>query len=243
MSNPTAFRTSEDVKEIAPALAKAYGAMKAATKDATNPHFNSRYADIAAVDEAIRPALTENQVFVLQTVSRSESLGLIVVTRLMHATGQWIESDCIYVEPAKATSQQHGSAQTYARRYGLMMAVGLPVDDDDGNAATTAQERVQQRDPRRRDTAPAQQFTGPTKRQAQYNGRTPCKLCGEQIVAGQWIAYAQGKAVVHWDCYEVAKADRDAAQADAQRPDAPAIPADDDLPNFDKQTKDGGTKT
>jgi hypothetical protein len=57
-----------------------------------------------------------------------------ITTRLAHA-GQWIESDLTLPVPKK-TAQAFGSAITYGRRYGLMAALGIPADDDDGNAAS-----------------------------------------------------------------------------------------------------------
>ena len=46
------MRTSEQVNEVAAALAKAQGEMKPALKDSENPHFRSKYADLARVWDA-----------------------------------------------------------------------------------------------------------------------------------------------------------------------------------------------
>lgn len=45
---------SEQINELAAALAKAQAQIRAATKDSTNPHFKSKYADLASVWDAIR---------------------------------------------------------------------------------------------------------------------------------------------------------------------------------------------
>ena len=43
------MHTSEQVHELAAALAKAQGAMQHARKDASNPHFRSDYATLASI--------------------------------------------------------------------------------------------------------------------------------------------------------------------------------------------------
>ena len=126
--------TSEQVNEIAGALAKAQGAMRPAVKDATNPHFRSRYADLAANVEAARAQLAANGLSVVQDATTTER-GVAVATRLFHASGQWIQFDPLTVPLAKQDAHGVGSALTYARRYALGAALNLVADDDDGNAA------------------------------------------------------------------------------------------------------------
>jgi hypothetical protein len=122
--------TSEQLNEIAAALAKAQGAMKNAALNKVNPHFRSKYADLAGIRDTVIPALTANGIAVVQTLDADA-----VLTRLMHASGQWIESRCLI--PAQADMQKMGSAITYARRYSLSAICGIAADeDDDANAAT-----------------------------------------------------------------------------------------------------------
>jgi hypothetical protein len=122
--------TSEQLNEIAAALAKAQGAMKNAALTKVNPHFRSKYADLAGIRDTVIPALTANGIAVVQTLDADA-----VLTRLMHASGQWIESRCPI--PAQADMQKMGSAITYARRYSLSAICGIAADeDDDANAAT-----------------------------------------------------------------------------------------------------------
>ena len=128
-------RQSTETHELQTALAKAQGAMGVAHKDAENPHFKSKYATLAAVVEAARKPLADNGLSFTQPLRR-EGSEMVVVTRLMHASGQWIEDDGQPLLLDKRNMQGLGSAQTYARRYGLMGALGIaPADDDDGNAA------------------------------------------------------------------------------------------------------------
>ena len=129
------MQTSEQINELAAALAKAQGQIQAASRDRENPHFRSRYADLASVWDACRVALSANGLAVVQGPALADR-GVSVTTRLLHSSGQWAESTLI-LPMDKATAQGAGSAITYARRYALAAMVGVaPDDDDDGNAAS-----------------------------------------------------------------------------------------------------------
>lgn len=127
---------SEQINELAAALAKAQGEIKSAAKDSTNPHFKSKYADLASVWDACRAALSKNGLSVAQITATTEAGKVRVTTTLMHSSGQWIEGD-LDVKPMQDTAQGIGSTVTYCRRYALAAMVGVaPDDDDDGNAAS-----------------------------------------------------------------------------------------------------------
>jgi hypothetical protein len=128
------MRTSDSITTIAPALLKAQRAMRAAVKDATNPHFKSRYADLATVIEATKGPLNEQEIIILQSAT-SDATGVMVETTLLHASGEWI-ADTLYLPVPTQTPQAYGSAITYGRRYGLQSLVALPAEDDDGNKAS-----------------------------------------------------------------------------------------------------------
>lgn len=128
------MRTSESIGKLAPALLKAQKAITFAAKDATNPHFKSKYADLPAVIDAIKPALNEAGIVFIQTGSPSDAGILAMTTRLLHESGEWLEDTATCPLP-KNDPQGYGSASTYLRRYGLASAVGLYQDDDDGQGA------------------------------------------------------------------------------------------------------------
>jgi hypothetical protein len=119
---------SEQTNELSAALAVAQGAMKAATFNKINPHFKNRYADLAAVVDAIRGPLASNGLSYTQTTEIREG-GFVLVTTLRHASGQWVASE--YPLPAGAKPQELGSALTYARRYSLSAIACIAADDDD----------------------------------------------------------------------------------------------------------------
>lgn len=133
--------TSENVNEIAAALATAQASMKNAALNKVNPHFHSKYADLAGIRDAVIPALSANGIAAVQTIDVLGADGLsgspYVVTRLVHASGQWIESRC----PLQAgkNMQDMGSAITYARRYSLSAICGIAADEDDDANAASAQ--------------------------------------------------------------------------------------------------------
>lgn len=127
---------SESIKELATALAKAQGEIGAAIKSATNPHFRSKYADLASVIEAIKGPLSKNGIAFLQGV-KSVAGGVAVETMLVHTSGESM-SETLEIPVSKNDAQGIGSAITYGKRYGLQSLVGVPSEDDDGNAATVA---------------------------------------------------------------------------------------------------------
>lgn len=120
--------------KLIPALIKAQGELKHAAKDSANPHFKSKYADLATVLDTCKPALQANGLAVTHQ-RESTDLGEFLITTLWHASGQHIISRS-KLQPVKSDPQGFGSAMTYARRYDLSALIGLASDDDDGNAAS-----------------------------------------------------------------------------------------------------------
>ena len=128
------MNTSPTIGAIAKALAAAQREIGVAVKDATNPHFRSKYADLQAIDEACRPILSKHGIAISQAAAYLEGLASIT-TRLMHADGEWIEAT-LHVPVSKNDAQGVGSALTYARRFGLSALAAVPAGiDDDGEAA------------------------------------------------------------------------------------------------------------
>lgn len=107
--------------------------MGGAVKDRQNPHFRSDYATLASVIDAGRASLAANGIACVQGLSTTAD-GLLVTTRIIHASGEWIEDE-LCVPLAKRDAQGMGSAATYGRRYALAAMLGIAQVDDDGNAA------------------------------------------------------------------------------------------------------------
>jgi len=125
------------VKNISEAMAKAFSQIEGAVKGKTNPAFRSKYADLAAVVDAIKPALAEHGLFFRQITHPADG-GVCIETVIHHASGESLACGPLFVPASKQDAQGFGSAMTYARRYSLMAAFGVPAEDDDGNAAAAS---------------------------------------------------------------------------------------------------------
>lgn len=127
------MRQSDSINELAAAMSKAQSEMGGAVKDSANPFFKSKYADLTSVVKAIKEPFANHGLSYTQFPCAADGC-VGVITRLMHASGQWLESE--YMLPmVKNDPQAAGSAITYARRYALQAMAGIPTADDDAEAA------------------------------------------------------------------------------------------------------------
>lgn len=125
------------MKAIATAFVKAKKEFSPAFKTSVNPHFKSKYADLAECIEAVNEALLNNGIAMYQETSE-DSTGVTVETVFMHESGEAMRCGKLHVPAAKQDPQGYGSALSYARRYSLMAACGIAPEDDDSNAASRA---------------------------------------------------------------------------------------------------------
>ena len=125
------------MKNIASALVRAQRGFAPALKTSTNPHFRSKYVDLAGCIEAVVDALNSAGIALMQRTSE-DNTGVTVETVFVHESGETLECGKLHVPAAKQDPQGYGSALTYARRYSLMAACGIAPEDDDGNAASKA---------------------------------------------------------------------------------------------------------
>jgi hypothetical protein len=131
------MRTSEQIDQIVTALAAAQGEIKNPPKNKINPHFKSKYADLADGLEAVRPILSKQGIAVIQAPQYADGI-VALITRLAHKSGQWIE--CDYPVGALTTHQKLGADLTYAKRQSLFSIVGVCGDDDlDGEDSARAE--------------------------------------------------------------------------------------------------------
>ena len=134
---------SESKSTIFTALVAAQGEMTNPKKNADNPFFKSKYADLTECWKACASALQNNGLAVIQTVEEDR-----LITRLIHESGQELKDGGIPLlgyTNARNPAQAFGSAITYARRYGLSALLGLCPEDNDGNslvADTKKQENI-----------------------------------------------------------------------------------------------------
>lgn len=120
---------------IAKALLAAQRQIEGVSKDSTNPHYNSKFADLTAVIDATIPILNKHGIVVIQApVSPTYEGHLALNTTLLHESGELISGVAV-VPLSKQDPQAYGSAMTYARRYSLASIIGLKTLDDDAETA------------------------------------------------------------------------------------------------------------
>ena len=142
------MRRSEESNEISKAFAAAQAEIKNPAFDSSNPHFNSKFASLAAIRNAVVPVFAKHGLSVMQEITPGALAvsadpaengipGVNVLTIVQHESGQWFEFGPTFMPTSKDNAQGFGSASTYARRYALQAVAAIVGDeDDDGNAAS-----------------------------------------------------------------------------------------------------------
>lgn len=124
---------------LAAALAAFQGEVPVITKDKVNPHFKSKYADLASISATIMPILAKHGLSFTCTPRQLED-GWAIFGTLMHTSGNAVEG---FLPIMGTKMQEFGSSITYARRYLLGALTGVVTDeDDDGNAASQSTARL-----------------------------------------------------------------------------------------------------
>lgn len=154
---------SGTIGQLAAALSKAQKSYKPLKKEATNPYFNSKYADLASIIEATNDALCDNELSLTQWPSYGNAR-VCVKSLLLHTSGEFIEDD-LHIPIPKIKNKDTGEAldkddpQTiaicvsYARRIAQQAILNVAGEiDDDGNSSSgksqpppKAQPKVNQR--------------------------------------------------------------------------------------------------
>lgn len=170
----SALSTSPEIDQIATALAKAQGLAKHPKKTKTakvqmksGEKYQYNYADLVDVLDALKEPFAANGLAVIQMpyVDRSnpDVTCIGVITRLIHASGQWIEGS-LAMPVADAKPQSIGSAITYGRRYMLAPLGGIAADeDDDANLAQGEPAKTESKKPPHKTLGP---FTPPSPKKA-----------------------------------------------------------------------------
>src|SRR3546814_496350 len=127
------MNTEHATPELFDAIAAAQGEIENASKNAANPHFKSKYADLAEILNTTRPVFAKHGLSLSQFPGFDGALAS-VTTLIAHKSGGYITAVASCV-PAKTDAQGIGSATTYLRRYSAAAAAGIAQEDDDGNAA------------------------------------------------------------------------------------------------------------
>lgn len=163
---------SESISQMAKDLVKAQAGITGVAKDGSNPIFRSKYITLDSILLAVRPVLSQCNIFLTQSVqdyATTEGVIISVTVRstLLHSSGEWIANEVtIPVNPAvdrngkvlAVDAHRLGSSITYGRRYSLSALLGIGEDDDDGNTASGYQNQIQApQEPQRKPQAPQPQ--------------------------------------------------------------------------------------
>ena len=134
---------SESISKLAVSLVKFNSEVSKIAKDAKNPFFKSNYVTLDRLIEATRPILQENGLVVMQSPLSKEDGSIGIQTLLIHESGEFIESESIFMKPAKANDpQQAGSIISYMRRYSYQSILNLNTGEDDDANKSTGEENI-----------------------------------------------------------------------------------------------------
>jgi hypothetical protein len=189
------MKHSDEINEIADALAVFQGGMTPLTRDAEGQigHRKYRYATLASIDQAITEPLVKVGLSYSQSVYPVAQDGMhlmVCTTRVMHNSGQWLEGTaCVPLDPA-GSNQDFGVDTSYVRRYGLSAVLGLVAEDDTDGAKGNGQQA--KREYPQEDPLPADKDDGPSQAQQRmfYALRKKLDLTDEDVA----------KALEHHGC-------------------------------------------
>lgn len=120
------MKTSEQIDKLTPAIFALQGRLKPVgrSKVVKTGKYEFRYAPLDSIMEYITPIMQAEKLVLLQAVNQD-----VLTTRIMHESGQWIES-ATHLNRDHANMQGFGGEVTYKRRYALSALIGLVSDDD-----------------------------------------------------------------------------------------------------------------
>lgn len=130
--------------ELGKALAAAFAEIDHATKNASNPHFKSTYANLAEVLDVVRAVYKKHGLAIVQlpgAIKRENDFTTVsITTTIIHQSGELMgttmEMPVNADKNGRITPHAVGSAITFGRRYALAAATGITQEDDDGNAGS-----------------------------------------------------------------------------------------------------------
>lgn len=138
---------SNETAKLAAALAAATKAFAPIPKDrevevrSERGNYKFKYATLDAIRSATMPALAEQGLAIVQGMIEQGN-GYAIETTMYHASGEWVSNVTPMFVSGRVkdgrtyppTNQELGSAQSYARRYGLSALICITADEDDDTA-------------------------------------------------------------------------------------------------------------
>ena len=147
---------------------KAQVEIKNPKKDSRNPFLDKPYESLLSVLEAVIEPLNKNGLSFSQSIEGGE-----IITTIYNESGEKIVSKRPFIIPnvvkevgkgnfvltPETDPQVIGKVETYSRRYGLKLALGLTAEDDDANSVSRPQAQAK---PAQQTTKPAPAASGKT---------------------------------------------------------------------------------
>lgn len=132
------MKTSEDIAELASAMAQAQGQLPTLGKGRTvtvrtksGSQFSYSYTTFDDIVEALRKVLPPLGLSYMQMPTAGDVAGVTLTTRIMHKSGQWVEDTATFpLGQGNNDAQGYGAGLTYARRYALSAAFGIATEED-----------------------------------------------------------------------------------------------------------------
>ena len=132
------------MENIYKAFVKFQSEFKGMKPDSSNPFFKSTYISLDGILETVRPILAKNGLAVIQEATGDGDY-IFVKTKLIHESGEMIETEVLKMKPQKNDPQSMGSCITYSKRYQLAALLGIcECIDDDANIATYGNNNLEQ---------------------------------------------------------------------------------------------------
>lgn len=146
--------TNQAPAKLYAALAKAQAGFAPIIKDRPGQTGNQKfkYANLAQLIEATRPALAANGLAVIQLINTNEQGKHVISTLLTHESGECVQSCVVMAAGSIDKIQDYGKAVTYMRRYAysaiLCLASDEEPDADDGDDDYRLLESTEPSEPR-----------------------------------------------------------------------------------------------
>lgn len=183
------MKTSSEIDKIAGALASAQGQFTNLEKNRevevqmkSGGKYKFKYATFDECVAMVRPILADHELAFTQSIEIGEKGLVVVESRLLHASGQWLCTELVLV-PDSDTPQAIGSAATYGRRYAASALLCLASeDDDDANAASGNRADTTKHEP------PKSRPAATTASKPKADPKAPVPMTPEQIAFNEWAA-------------------------------------------------------
>lgn len=133
------MQTSNECDKVLKAYTSYFSEITNPKPTENNSFFKSKYATLDGTIDHIKPILAKYKLSLMQNIGSDGDM-ISVSTMLVHDSGQWIESDKLWIRNQQnkgvSEAQSVGISITYARRYSLGF-LGIATDtDNDGNFGT-----------------------------------------------------------------------------------------------------------